>query len=154
MAGRQWHWIAAGMAAVAVFVAVLLNDTTSSSIVRGHPFASVDYTPEVGSPVLATPTVDATTVTKATPQAQVQRPPVKLTPSAAPPPSTATPEPEPPAKPPKVTLSLTLPELELPVFFPDCDTAWFFGAAPIEKGEPGYRKELDRDRDGVACEPR
>lgn len=150
MAGRQWHWIAAGMAAVAVFAAVLLNDTSSSSIVRAHPFASVDYTPEVGRPILATPTVDATTVTKATPLAQPQQP-AKQTPPSAPPPS-STADPKPPAKPPKITLSLTVPEI--PVYFPDCETAWFFGAAPIERDEPGYRKELDRDRDGVACEPR
>ncbi|MFC3988103.1 excalibur calcium-binding domain-containing protein [Actinoplanes siamensis] len=26
------------------------------------------------------------------------------------------------------------------------------GAAPIYAGEPGYRKALDRDSDGVACE--
>ena len=148
MAGRQWHWIAAGMAAVAVFAAVLLNDTTSSSIARAHPFASIQYTPEVGRPILATPTIDATTVTNATPLAQS---PVKQTPPAAPPPSTK-PEPKPPAKPPKVTLTLTVPGL--PVYFPDCETAWFFGAAPIGKDEPGYRRELDRDRDGVACEPR
>jgi outer membrane biosynthesis protein TonB len=150
MAGRQWHWIVAGMAAVAVFVAVLLNDTTSSSIVRADPFASVDYTPEVGRPILATPTVDATTVTKATPPPVQQQPPVKQTPPAAPTPSTA--EPKPPAKPPKVTVTLTIPEI--PVYFPDCETAWFFGAAPIEEDEPGYRRELDRDRDGVACERR
>jgi hypothetical protein len=138
------------MAAVAVFVAVLLNDTSSSNIVRGHPFASVDYKPEVGRPVLATPTIDATTVTKAT--APAQPPQVKQTPPAAPPPSSTTAEPEPPAKPPKVTLTLTIPEI--PVFFPDCETAWLFGAAPMERDEPGYRRELDRDRDGVACEPR
>src|SRR5688500_3250591 len=150
MAGRQWHWIAAGMAAVAVFVAMLLNDTTSSSIFRAQPFATIDHTPDVGRPILATPPVDATTVTPATRTAQPQQP-ARQTPPATPPPSTTT-EPEPPAKPPKITLTLTLPEI--PVFFPDCDTARFFGAAPIEKGKPGYRKELDRDRDGVACEPR
>ena len=150
MAGRQWHWIAAGMAAVAVFVAVLLNDSTSNNIVRARPFASVDYTPEVGRPILATPTIDATTVTKATPP-PVQSPAAKPTPPAALPPSIPA-EPKPPAKPPKITLSLSVPEL--PVFFPDCETAWLFGAAPIRQGEPGYRRELDRDRDGVACEPR
>ena len=26
------------------------------------------------------------------------------------------------------------------------------GAAPIHRGEPGYRAELDRDDDGIACE--
>ncbi|MCP3732501.1 excalibur calcium-binding domain-containing protein [Sphingomonas sp. MG17] len=27
------------------------------------------------------------------------------------------------------------------------------GAAPIRRGEPGYRQEMDGDFDGVACEP-
>ncbi|WP_365985050.1 excalibur calcium-binding domain-containing protein [uncultured Actinomyces sp.] len=26
------------------------------------------------------------------------------------------------------------------------------GAAPMYKGEPGYRSELDRDGDGIACD--
>ena len=26
------------------------------------------------------------------------------------------------------------------------------GAAPLYRGDPGYREELDRDRDGIACE--
>ena len=34
-----------------------------------------------------------------------------------------------------------------------CSDAWAAGSAPIYGGEPGYRKELDGDADGVACEP-
>lgn len=34
-----------------------------------------------------------------------------------------------------------------------CDEARSAGTAPIYAGEPGYRVELDRDADGVACEP-
>ncbi|MEJ6594094.1 MAG: excalibur calcium-binding domain-containing protein [Parasphingorhabdus sp.] len=26
-------------------------------------------------------------------------------------------------------------------------------AAPLYRGDPGYRRSLDRDGDGVACEP-
>ncbi|WP_447763389.1 excalibur calcium-binding domain-containing protein [Sphingopyxis panaciterrae] len=34
-----------------------------------------------------------------------------------------------------------------------CDDARAAGAAPIYFGEPGYRDGLDRDSDGIACEP-
>lgn len=34
-----------------------------------------------------------------------------------------------------------------------CDEARAASAAPLHRGQPGYRFELDRDGDGVACEP-
>ncbi|WP_245269664.1 excalibur calcium-binding domain-containing protein [Ensifer sp. WSM1721] len=34
----------------------------------------------------------------------------------------------------------------------NCTAARAAGAAPIRAGEPGYRRKLDRDGDGVACE--
>ena len=37
--------------------------------------------------------------------------------------------------------------------FRNCDAARAAGAAPIRRGEPGYGPHLDRDGDGVACEP-
>lgn len=39
------------------------------------------------------------------------------------------------------------------VYYPNCDAARAGGAAPIRRGDAGYRSELDRDNDGVACEP-
>ena len=42
---------------------------------------------------------------------------------------------------------------KLPTFYPNCSWARSAGAAPINRGEPGYRKKLDADDDGVACEP-
>ncbi|GAB2511919.1 excalibur calcium-binding domain-containing protein [Nocardia heshunensis] len=38
------------------------------------------------------------------------------------------------------------------VYYKNCTEARDAGAAPIRKGEPGYRSALDRDNDGVACE--
>jgi hypothetical protein len=35
----------------------------------------------------------------------------------------------------------------------NCSAARAAGAAPIYRGQPGYAEHLDRDRDGVACEP-
>jgi len=38
-------------------------------------------------------------------------------------------------------------------FYPNCAAARAAGAAPIDRGEPGYRSDLDRGGDGIACEP-
>lgn len=38
------------------------------------------------------------------------------------------------------------------VYYENCDEARAAGAAPLLVGEPGYRPELDRNSDGVACE--
>lgn len=39
------------------------------------------------------------------------------------------------------------------VFYRNCAAAWAAGAAPLYRGRPGYRPEMDGDGDGVACEP-
>lgn len=41
-----------------------------------------------------------------------------------------------------------------PGVFANCAEARAAGAAPVRRGEPGYGPHLDRDGDGVACEPR
>lgn len=38
------------------------------------------------------------------------------------------------------------------IYYRNCAAAKAAGAAPIYRGQPGYRKGLDRDQDGVACE--
>jgi len=38
--------------------------------------------------------------------------------------------------------------------FRNCDEARAAGAAPVRRGDPGYGPHLDRDNDGVGCEPR
>jgi hypothetical protein len=37
--------------------------------------------------------------------------------------------------------------------FANCDEARAAGAAPLRRGERGYGTHLDRDDDGIACEP-
>lgn len=37
-------------------------------------------------------------------------------------------------------------------YYKNCTEARAAGAAPLYRGEPGYRSALDRDDDGVACE--
>lgn len=37
--------------------------------------------------------------------------------------------------------------------FANCAEARAAGAAPVHRGDPGYGPHLDRDNDGVGCEP-
>ena len=37
--------------------------------------------------------------------------------------------------------------------FRNCAEARAHGAAPLRRGDPGYGPHLDRDNDGVGCEP-
>ncbi len=39
------------------------------------------------------------------------------------------------------------------VYYPGCDAVRAVGKAPLNRGEPGFREEMDGDGDGVACEP-
>ncbi|MGX1369333.1 cytoskeletal protein RodZ [Streptomyces canus] len=39
------------------------------------------------------------------------------------------------------------------VYYENCDEARAAGDAPLHRGDPGYAPHLDRDGDGVACEP-
>ena len=39
------------------------------------------------------------------------------------------------------------------VYYENCDAARAAGAAPVRRGDPGYAAHLDRDDDGVGCEP-
>lgn len=49
-------------------------------------------------------------------------------------------------------LTTATPAMAAPVYYANCDAARAAGAAPIQRGEPGYRAGLDRDGDGIACE--
>lgn len=40
-----------------------------------------------------------------------------------------------------------------PGAFANCAEARAAGAAPVRRGEPGYGPHLDRDNDGIGCEP-
>jgi hypothetical protein len=66
---------------------------------------------------------------------------------------TPTPPPPPPPPPPPAPKPTTTTPKPKPVFFATCEDAWRAGAAPIYWGQPGYRVELDANRNGIACEP-
>ena len=44
------------------------------------------------------------------------------------------------------------PEEQALTYYANCTEAKAAGAAPLYRGEPGYRDKLDRDHDGIACE--
>lgn len=81
----------------------------------------------------ATPTPAATSATPTVSKA----PPLSKKPTA---PKTTKPKPPPPDDEPE------------DVYYANCDAVRAAGAAPLHRGEPGYRSGLDRDGDGVACE--
>ncbi|MGC7099579.1 thermonuclease family protein [Amycolatopsis lurida] len=62
------------------------------------------------------------------------------------------PAPEPVAPPKTTTKTMTEPPPPAAAYYKNCDAARAAGAAPLRRGEPGYRAQLDRDDDGVACE--
>ena len=66
-------------------------------------------------------------------------PPVSVSPANATPPPTAAATPAAPVSP-------------SGVYFQNCSAARAAGAAPLSRGEPGYREAMDRDNDGIACE--
>ncbi|XSB94959.1 excalibur calcium-binding domain-containing protein [Aquihabitans sp. McL0605] len=56
--------------------------------------------------------------------------------------------PVPPPRPP----AATVPLVDTGAYYQNCDAARAAGAAPLYRGDPGYRAGLDRDDDGIACE--
>ncbi|MGM7647848.1 excalibur calcium-binding domain-containing protein [Nocardia sp. JW2] len=113
----------------------------TTAVIVPPPVATVTTT--VGRPTVAVPT---TTVAPPPPPTTVARPP---TTTVAPPPPTTSAYAPPPAR---------VPEPDVPspdeVYYKNCDAARAAGAAPLHRGEPGYRQDLDGDNDGVACERR
>ncbi|QIS03680.1 hypothetical protein F5X71_16335 [Nocardia brasiliensis] len=110
-------------------------------------------TPTLAPTPTATPSPTATlspttaTTTSTFAPAPIPRP-------AAPPSTTvAAPQrfvpPPPPAPAPQPTVT---PPPAPSTYYSSCAAARAAGAAPLHRGEPGYRSGLDRDGDGVACE--
>lgn len=74
---------------------------------------------------------------------------VKPAPVVAPPPVAPKPAPQPVAPQPQPQPA---PPAPAPAYYANCAAAKAAGAAPLYRGQAGYRSGLDRDGDGVACE--
>ncbi len=96
------------------------------------------------------PTTTTTTTTTTAPPPPPTAPPT----TAPPPPPTAPPTTAPPPAPQPFVPPSSAPTPPAPTgaYYENCTAARAAGAAPIHRGEPGYRPALDRDNDGVACE--
>ncbi|GMA17012.1 excalibur calcium-binding domain-containing protein [Deinococcus metallilatus] len=70
------------------------------------------------------------------------------TPVPANPPATRTA----PAATPAPVRPANIPPTPAAPYYRNCTEARAAGAAPLHRGQPGYRPEMDRDGDGVACE--
>jgi hypothetical protein len=138
--GRPWYreralwWIVAGLA-----VGALVLCTSVVAFIGGPP------QPTRIEPVNEAPIAPPTRVSSAPqliPEPTVTTNAPLPTTQAPEPPSVTTEAPEPPAEP--------TPGRD--VYYRNCAEARAAGAAPLYRGEPGYRSGLDRDHDGVACE--
>ncbi|MFI6151692.1 excalibur calcium-binding domain-containing protein [Kitasatospora sp. NPDC051170] len=102
----------------------------------------------VAHPVAATTAAASSAPSEAPSPSPTTAPPSPTT--TATPTPTPTPTPPPTQAPaPPVT---TPPKAD--VYYANCDAAWKAGAAPLHRGDAGYRADLDSDGDGTACETR
>jgi Excalibur calcium-binding domain len=130
------------------------TDTTTTKAAAASTAAAPTVTTTVNAPAVTTtvtetasaPAPSATSVSPApTPKAAPRRP---APPKAAPKPTVTHTAAPPPAPAPPVQTT----EPPSDVYYANCTAARAAGAAPIYRGEPGYRPALDRDDDGIACE--
>jgi endonuclease YncB( thermonuclease family) len=123
------------------------EDYAALAIQKGY----LKYAANAALPVLA---AAETTAKQAT--SGLWAPPCNGTIDAPAPTLAPTSTPEPPvtkaAPPVRTTEEEPTPEPDSSVYYKNCDAARAAHAAPMHVGEPGYRKGLDRDGDGTACD--
>jgi hypothetical protein len=94
-----------------------------------------------------------TTTTDTTPPPTTTTTTTSTTPPPPAAPATEVPDVAPPAQPAPYTPPVQPPPAApAEAYYANCSEARAAGAAPLHRGEPGYRSGLDRDDDGVACE--
>ncbi len=158
----RWIWLAnraqAGFAAGGALLVLIISLTVAAiTVPSAHeaaalPPASVSSSSSTSSTSppasSARPsTTPSAAITSAEPVPLVQ-PPVTPAPAIQPP---VQPVPVQPVPPP---VQQPVPQQPASVYYPNCDTARAAGVAPLHRGDAGYRPELDRDNDGIACEPK
>lgn len=161
--GPLWRmrrkWAALGLlgriltVALGLFVGLLLLGGILSAVAPsdGEPDApapsetpAVDTSAPLPTHPVKNPTVTATETVTVVPSTPPQPPPTKTVTKTA-----EAPEPTRTAEAPEPKTTAPAPD----VYYENCDEARAAGAAPLHRGDPGYAPHLDRDGDGVACEP-
>ena len=143
-------------ATAGVLAGALLLTGCSSSIraPKVTPSASSSSTSASASAsVSATPSSSPTPSASATPSPTVIPSPVPTTEAPAQAPAAEAPSAQAPAAPVSEAPAQQAPA-QSSVYYKNCDAVRAAGAAPLHRGEPGYRPGLDSDGDGVACEPK
>lgn len=92
------------------------------------------------APAVASPAPPPEVLTMAPTPPPASHPAVAVTSSPAPPPATTGP------------VATEGGGGDTEVYYATCAAAKQAGAAPLYRGDPGYRAKLDRDGDGIACE--
>ena len=145
------HAATAGVLAGALLLAGCSSSVRAPKVT---PSASSSSTSASASPsVSATPSSSPTPSASATPSPTVIPSPVPTTEAPAQAPAAEAPSAQAPAAPVSEAPAQQAPA-QSSVYYKNCDAVRAAGAAPLHRGEPGYRPGLDSDGDGVACEPK
>ncbi|QXW98403.1 excalibur calcium-binding domain-containing protein [Rothia mucilaginosa] len=129
-----------------------VTPSASSSSTSASASASVSATPS------SSPTPSASATPSESPSPTVTPSPVPTTEAPAQAPAAEAPSAQAPAAEAPAQQAPAQPVQQAPaqssVYYKNCAAAIAAGAAPLHRGEPGYRPGLDSDGDGVACEPK
>lgn len=145
------------------FGTVSVTDEHGATVLKSHyadGFQVTAQTPGAGVKAKVSKAVSLTVRATHTPASLVSHKPTPSpSPSPTPSPSpstTPTPSPEPTVDAPVEEPTPEPPAQPEPAaqqaYYSSCREAKAAGAAPLYRGDPGYRSGLDRDGDGVACE--
>ena len=148
------------------FGTVSVTDEHGASVLKSHfadgfqvtaqaPGAGVKakVSKAISLTVRATPAPASLVSHKPTPSASpTPSPSPSTTPTPSPEPTTAEPTPEPTTAEPTPEPTAQPEPAPQQAYYSSCREAKAAGAAPLYRGDPGYRPGLDRDSDGVACE--
>ncbi len=129
-------------------------DSSTTTVVSSSPtpFVTTAPTPKV--------TYSSRPIPSATTTSPLPSPTKEIFAHAVPRETESTTEVAPPPPPQKEPVAESEPRAAAPapvreqssVYYKNCQAARNAGAAPLYRGGPGYRSELDRDGDGIACE--
>ena len=139
-------------ATAGVLAGALLLTGCSSSVRAPKPVpsasssTSASASPSVSATPSSSPSASATSSESPTPTVTPSPVPTTEAPMQAP--AAEAPSAEAPAAP------VSEAPAQSSVYYKNCDAVRAAGAAPLHRGEPGYRPGLDSDGDGVACEPK
>lgn len=156
----EWIWLAnrkeAGFTLLGALVLLIAGIGVLGATGTSKPPVAVDSV----STVTATPSVEARPTSSPSPSTttSLSSPPAAAEPIPVPRPLVPAPKsepaPPPPAAPQPVPVQPPAQPRSPAAYYKNCDAARAAGVAPLLVGQPGYRAELDRDGDGVACEPK